>query len=343
MLVFIFATIVAILTTIYIICLSQVAYLKKNWVTYRCNPFFMPMAGLVGQDVITNFTNCTMAHFHTYTGFVMDPIMSEFSTVNDSLGEIGGAMNSMRGMISSVRGGFTGIIGTVFGKIQNLMSQFQYTAIRMRTILGRITGVMMSFLMIFYTGMQTGESINNGPIMGAMRFLCFTPSTLIKSDSGFIKIRDVKIGMKLFDNSTVTSTYIMNGKNVEMYMLFGTKVSGSHKVKYGDTFISVEDHPAAVKSTSEPFLVCLNTSNHRIHTKTSEFLDFIEYDSSQIRLGSDINITHPIVKGKPVVLNTGVMNIENLKLGDVLFSGSTIEGIVTHGNDTYQLILSSTF
>jgi hypothetical protein len=87
----------------------------------------------------------------------------------------------------------------------------------------------------------------------------------------------------------------------------------------------------------------LNTSNHRIHTKTSEFLDFIEYDSSKLCLGTDINITHSIVKGKPVVLNTGVMNIESLKLGDILFSGSTIEGIVTHGNDTYQLILSSTF
>jgi hypothetical protein len=68
-------------------------------------------------------------------------------------------------MMASTRGGFMGIIGSVFGKIQNTMSSIQYIIIRMRTLMSRIMGVMMSFMLIFYTGMQTGESVVNGPII----------------------------------------------------------------------------------------------------------------------------------------------------------------------------------
>ena len=82
-----------------------------------------------------------------------------------------GALHDMRGMMSSTRSGFLGIIGTVFGKLQNTMSSIQYIIIRMRTLMSRIVGIMMSFMFIFYTGMESGLSVNNGPIMGVVRAL----------------------------------------------------------------------------------------------------------------------------------------------------------------------------
>ena len=169
--IFAVATVVAIGASSYLFALSQVDHIKRNWVKYRCNPIYMPMAGMVGQDVFTNFTKCTMKGFHDYAGFVMDPIMAEFDTVGTTVGEIGGALGDMRTMMSSMRGGFLGLVGGVFGKIQNLMSSIQYIIIRMRTLLSRIMGVMMSFMLIFYTGMQTGESVMNGPIMSVVKAL----------------------------------------------------------------------------------------------------------------------------------------------------------------------------
>lgn len=125
----------------------------------------MPLAGAVGQDVFTNFTKCTMKGFHDYAGFMMDPIMGEFAIVNETIGEVGGAIHDMRGMMSSTRSGFLGIIGSVFGKLQNTMSSIQYIIIRMRTLMARIVGIMMTFTMVFYTGMETSVSVANGPIM----------------------------------------------------------------------------------------------------------------------------------------------------------------------------------
>jgi len=167
----IITTIVAILASLYVFGLTQIDHIKQNWVQYRCNPIYMPMAGMVGDDIVSNFTKCTMKGFNDYAGFVMDPVMAEFSTVSDTLTEIGGAMSSMRSMFSGVRGGFLGIVGSVFGKIQNTMAQTQYIIIRMRTLLGRIIGVLYSFVYIFYTGMQTGQSVINGPVGGVMRAL----------------------------------------------------------------------------------------------------------------------------------------------------------------------------
>ena len=169
--IFAVVTIVAIGASTYLFALSQVDHLKRNWVKYRCNPIYMPMAGLVGQDIFTNFTKCTMKGFHEYAGFMMDPIMAEFDTVGSTIGELGSALRDMRTTMSSMRGGFLGIVGSVFGKIQNLMSSIQYIIIRMRTLLSRIMGVMMSFMLIFYTGMETGQSVMNGPIMGVIKAL----------------------------------------------------------------------------------------------------------------------------------------------------------------------------
>ena len=158
-------TLVAVVASSYLFALTQLDHIKKNWVKYRCNPIYMPVAGMVGDDVFSNFTKCTMKGFHDYAGFMMDPILQEFSVVNETIDEIGGAMGDMRSMLASTRGGFMGIIGSVFGKIQNTMSSIQYIIIRMRTLMSRIMGVMMSFMLVFYTGMETGQSVINGPIV----------------------------------------------------------------------------------------------------------------------------------------------------------------------------------
>jgi hypothetical protein len=164
-------TIVCILASSYLFALSQVSFLKKNWVEYRCNPIYMPMAGFVVQDVVGNFTQCVLKGFQDYTGFIVDPIMAEFSVVGETIEEIGDTMNSMRKMFTGVRGGFLSIVGSVFGKIQNLMSQTQYIIIRMRTLMARIVATMVTFLYIFYAGMETGESVMAGPIGETIRIL----------------------------------------------------------------------------------------------------------------------------------------------------------------------------
>lgn len=322
--IFIITTAVAVLTSLYLFGQSQVTWLKKNWVQYRCNPMYMPFAGLVGDSVVTNFTKCTMKGFHDYAGYMMDPIMGEFAVVNETVTEIGGAMSSMRSMMSGVRGGFLGILGTVFGKIQNLVSQFQYIIIRMRTLLSRIVGVMLSFIYVFYTGMDTGESVMNGPIGKTVSFLCFDPDTMVvlRANIG-IPMKNIRVGDVLYTGETVTAVYTISGKGVKLYHLNGVVVSGHHKVVYSNGIIPVNRHPLAIPLDTElETLTCLDTDTHRIHLRGSEFLDFSE---------KTIPTTRYYAPDTAVVMNDGTLvNIEFIQPEMVLKNKNRVVGKVKH-------------
>jgi hypothetical protein len=354
--IFIAATLTSILASMYFFAQSQVDNLKKNWVEYRCNPLYMPAAGLVGDDVMTNFTKCTMKGFHDYVGFVMDPIMGEFSVLNDTIGEIGSTMVSMRTMFSGVRGGFLSIVGSVFGKIQNVMSQTQYIIIRMRTLMSRVVGIMYSFVYIFYGGMQTGQSVMNGPIGSAMSFLCFDEDTVIQTFNGPKLMKNVVIGDRLTNNlALVTSVYSIDAKGVDMYSLSGIIVSGSHKVKYKNKFIRVDKHPSAKKVPNKcNRLVCLNTTNHRISIKNYEFLDFVETDDSTyldfknryiqtLYNGVSSKITTSQKTGvfpntKISLINDVKKAIKDIQVGDVLDNGDIVKGVCSHVINTSKYV-----
>jgi hypothetical protein len=161
---FILATLTAIIASLYFYMVSNIKYLKDNWSSLRCNPAYMPFASYAGTDVLTNFANCAAKGFHDYAGFMMDPVMADMSTMTSGISEISSSMNEMRGMFSGVRGGFMMVFQSVFGKIANLMSSFQYLMIRIKTLIGRTVGVFASLIYVAYAGMETGVSVVGGPI-----------------------------------------------------------------------------------------------------------------------------------------------------------------------------------
>lgn len=345
------ATLVSLGATLYMYAMTNIKSLKADWPLYRCNPAYMPLAGLVGEDPFKNFSECTMKNFQDYTGFVVDPLMAQFSSMTNVVGEIGGAMDDMRKSMASTRSGFLGIVGMVFGKIQNLMSQFQYIIIRMRTLLARVVGIMMSFMYIFYGAMDTGQSVVKGPIGQTMNFLCFDENTSIKlSDGKSIQMKFVRIGDKLPDQNTVMSVYTISGQNVPMYKLGSVIVSGSHKVKYGNQYIYVSAHPASkIYPKGSERLICLNTLTHRIVIDNIEFLDFFESTESMVndsaivrdeiinsgKLDNSLtgNLSYPtgVFGNTKVMLSNGwTKPIMLVRAGDVLENGDYVIGSVSH-------------
>lgn len=346
--IFAVVTTVAIVAATYAFALGQLSHIKKNWVEYRCNPIYMPVAGMVGDDVVSNFTKCTMKGFQDYAGFVVDPIMAQFSLVNSTISEIGGAMNSMRSMFSGVRSGFLGIVGSIFGKIHNVMAQTQYTVIRMRTVLSRMVGVMYSFIYVFYSGFQSGQSAWNGPPGKTIRFLCFDENTRVLTFRGELAMKDIRIGDCLVDNlAMVTSVYTIDGTNVPIYSLNGILVTGSHKVLYKKKFIFVKDHPRAIlQQVPSKRLVCFNTDSHRIKIKTHTFLDFVECDDKIFQsfkhryietlyngtaTSKEYTEKPGLLPETPIELQDGTKRAVCLvKIGDVLKNGDVVKGVCKH-------------
>ena len=158
------ATVTAAIAAGYYWIQSRMKYLKDNWSSLRCNPLYMPFAGMVGVDVMANFQKCVGKSFSDMSAFNNDAQNANMSVANDSISSIGGALSDIRGILGTTRSGFGMVFQMVFGKIANLMSSMQYMMIRIRTLMGRIVGIFASLIYTATAAMETGTAVMAGPI-----------------------------------------------------------------------------------------------------------------------------------------------------------------------------------
>lgn len=157
-------TLTAVVAAGYYWIQSRIKYLKDNWSSLRCNPLYMPFAGMVGVSVSSNFQKCVGKSFSDMSAYNNDAQNANISVATDSLSSIGGALSDIRGILGTTRGGFMMVFQMVFGKIANLMSSMQYMMIRIRTLMGRIVGIFASLIYTATAAMETGTSVMAGPI-----------------------------------------------------------------------------------------------------------------------------------------------------------------------------------
>jgi hypothetical protein len=267
-------TLTAIVAGFYAYGVAHLNEIKQNWVQYRCNPIYMPIAGAVGSDVMSNFTHCTMQSVQSYAGFIMDPIFNAFKDLQDMFGYILNSMQFIRQKIAGTSNAFLSIISSVFGKIQNTLGITAQLFGRMRTIINRIIAVFVVMVHVATTGVSTGESINNGPVGTVGRFLCFDPNTVIDGQM----LKDIRLNDVLSSGERIESILRFDGSGTPMVIIDGVTVSGNHKIKYNDEWIRCEDHPSAEKTDSLPIIMCLNTSTHTITIGNNVFKDYEETD-----------------------------------------------------------------
>jgi hypothetical protein len=275
--IFVSATLTALFAVGYVLMVARLEEIKQNWVKYRCNPIYMPFAGMVGQDVASNFTKCTMKSFQDYAGFIMDPIQVMFGTFLKMFSSIADSLQSMRQMFAGIRNGFLGIVSMIFGKIANTMATMQYLMIRIRTVFMRVAGIMGGMMNIMTAGVSTGGAIMNGPIVKSVSWICFAPETPVRLLEGdLLPIQHIRVGEVLTDGSVVTGKYYLSGRDEPLYSYKGILVTGSHRLENG-SFVS--DQPEAILTTQHrSTLVCLDTDTGLIQIGDTIFRDF-EADS----------------------------------------------------------------
>jgi hypothetical protein len=162
----------------------------------------------------------------------------------------------------------------------------------------------------------------------------------------------------MYDGSVITAKIQVTAEGLDMYNLNGIIVSESHIVKYNRNWISVRDHPLAIKiiSYDEPYLYCINTTSKVITLNNTVFTDWDElYDDNLefiLRHMFNENIAQLVDKGfnpdAKVVLKNGEKNLIDVKIGDYLSTGGIVYGIVELNNGNlgnkeklYNLLVSN--
>jgi hypothetical protein len=345
-------TLVMIFAGAYAYGMAHLQEIKANWVEYRCNPVYMPLAGMVGSDISTNFMNCTLQSVNTYAGFVMEPIYQNFSILTGIIQTILGSMNDMRAAVAGASDGFLGIVAGTFGKMRNTMQEVILLFGRVRSIINRMMTSFAVLMNIVTAGLQTGQSVANGPIGQAAEFFCFQGQTLVDMlGDAKSRICDIQPGQYLRSGAMVKSVLVFDGTRTEMKRLGKVYISGNHKVMLSGKWIRVEDHPDAEAAPSFNRIYCLNVEDHVIQSEGYTFKDYEETDNPEILseffrrveehygvLRSQQKTSNPLeyryTGVRPstfIVMEDDVVKVaRDVRVGDVLANGKRVQATIRH-------------
>lgn len=183
---------------------------------------------------------------------------------------------------------------------------------------------------------------------------CFDKNTIFKLNTGEkIKIKNLKLGDKLCDNSTIISLIKVTSEDLKIYNLNGIIVSESHVVKYNDKWIMVKDHPNSIQleKYDHPYLYCINTDRKVFELNKILYTDWDEvYDETLIKYNKlKIKQTGFESSSKVKMMDGIEKNISDVLIGDILFEKNIVYGIVElqdlekKDNKLFNLLISEKY
>ena len=256
--------------------------IQKNWPDYRCKPYIVPIAGIIGPEGTTaednqNFCNTKM----------------QDNAMNTKLKKYDDALNknlSFQNLVNDRINFFYLFINRIRNSVKNAVTDLQNKAY---DIYYRIAYIFKLFLKVF---VQIGitvvnlfnvlkycfymiASLWNGPVGGLFRFFCFDGNTLINTNVNQQKtIKTVNIGDELDDGGIVFSTFVFDANYHDMY-LFRNKVlvSGNHEVFVKNKYQKVRDtvYSSKIKYKGDK-IYCLGTTTGNIPIKNITFKDYYD-------------------------------------------------------------------
>jgi hypothetical protein len=116
--------------------------IRLHWNEYRCNPIYIPFAGVVRPDigVEENFQHCMNMFGQSIFSFSIDAIMLLLKDLLLGLSEVTGSLPMFRELMSRMRKFMLSFTAQTFGKITNSMSSIVYIIIKIRDVLQRFVG-----------------------------------------------------------------------------------------------------------------------------------------------------------------------------------------------------------
>lgn len=115
---------------------------RMNWNQYRCNPMYMPFAGMIREDTTTtqNFYQCMNLFGNEVLKVPLDGLGAGFKLVGSSLSELVAPIPLFRALFGRIRKFMLGFAATTFSKIASSSSVFIHYLIKIRDMLKRFVG-----------------------------------------------------------------------------------------------------------------------------------------------------------------------------------------------------------
>jgi len=134
--------------------------IRVNWIDYRCNPAYIPFAGMIMkpndsfQDQVQfaneNFEFCVQNELKSISSMFMEPLYYTQSVATSTLNGIATALDAMRALINNIRTALSSIIADIMSRVLNVMQPVVGMMINARDMMGKIQGIATTALYTLY-------------------------------------------------------------------------------------------------------------------------------------------------------------------------------------------------
>ena len=184
----------ALFTTIGVVMFYTYSYLKNhagniknNWQQNRCNPLYIPFAGLIiNPDNMTKSKYATDNFFHCFGVLLKDivsaalaPIEAASILISASVSLIVSTMNSLMGAIMSLRNSFGNGFGVLGNRSLNAMTLLTKLSTLVQESMNKSEGILVTVMYIFFTAYGMLASFFFVLIIAALEFLAVSLAAMI--------------------------------------------------------------------------------------------------------------------------------------------------------------------
>jgi hypothetical protein len=153
--------------------LSSLKYLKQDWKGIRCNPLFIPFAGLINAPKGTSKMEYTEENLnYCMTDILQDVVKVESAAqsaasaaAHSATASLNENMNSARNLFSNLRKSVGGLFGSVFSRVFNVLIPIRTMFSKSLTTVNRSQGVVSSAM---FTGL--GSTLSFRSFIGVFLF-----------------------------------------------------------------------------------------------------------------------------------------------------------------------------
>ena len=153
--------------------------IKNNWQQNRCNPLYIPFAGMIinpknmskHEYATNNFFHCFGVLLKDVVEVALAPIEAASILISASVSLIIGTMNSLMGAILYLRNAFGSGLGLLGNRSLNALTLITKLSLLVQNSFNQSQGILVSILYIFFTAYDMLSSFFFILILAALVFL----------------------------------------------------------------------------------------------------------------------------------------------------------------------------
>lgn len=141
--------------------------LKLNWNKYKCNPAVIPFAGLVDEDPIMTFRECTKEIQTDFMGAFLRPIYESLNFFLESGNLFVGILDSLQvGLVVQQSSTFN-IVAELGLRFKILITELSRTFITVSDLFGKVSSMVSVIYYLILTSVKLGDALK-GDIPGTL-------------------------------------------------------------------------------------------------------------------------------------------------------------------------------